>query len=211
MIGFSSTISMMELGTNTNVCSNQCQTHDCVKDENCPMGLHPSAASFTRDCVLCLSCLKSCRHRAVRINARLPWEGMLARDKWEPSVALFAILLIALVLSVKIPAVKYSGHVLVERIDIFSGMAQSVREIAYNVIILVLVTSLMALCSGFPWSKRWKQNLLPAGHAYLFLGFAGFLNIYLREFVQNGHNVLPWIIALAGMGNIIPPAWVTPD
>jgi hypothetical protein len=49
------------------------------------------------------------------------------------------------------------------------------------------------------------------GHVYLFLAFAGFLNIYFHEFVYNGHNLLPWLIDMAGLGSVIPAEVVTPN
>ena len=49
------------------------------------------------------------------------------------------------------------------------------------------------------------------GHVYLFLAFAGFLNIYFHEFVYNGHNLLPWLIDMAGLDGIIPADAVTPN
>ena len=64
VVGHFADLSVVELGSNSNVCSSQCQTHDCVKDKNCPMGIHPSAAAATKDCVLCLACVKRCQLEA---------------------------------------------------------------------------------------------------------------------------------------------------
>jgi hypothetical protein len=45
----------------------------------------------------------------------------------------------------------------------------------------------------------------------LFLAYAGFMNIYLHEFVYNGHNLLPWLIESIGLSGLIPPEMVTPN
>ena len=82
MIGNTASLSILEIGSNPNVCSTQCQTLDCIKDNNCPMGLHPSSAALTRECVLCLNCVKSCQHRSARLNLRTPWHQVIARGKW---------------------------------------------------------------------------------------------------------------------------------
>jgi hypothetical protein len=58
---------------------------------------------------------------------------------------------------------------------------------------------------------RWREHFVRVGHAYIFLAFAGFLNIYFHEFVYNGHNLLPWLIDMAGLGRFIPVDMVTPN
>lgn len=206
MVAHSSALSLMELGSNSNVCSSQCQTHDCVKDRNCPMGLHPSAATATKDCVLCLSCVKSCRHRSVRIDARLPWLEMLSREKWEMSGAFFAVMITALVLAVKLPSFgpfRSLAHIAQD--------TTALGEAALSVAVLMFFSALVLVASGFPFGRDRKRSFAVAGHAWLFLGFAGFFNIYFHEFVYNGPNLANWALAAAGLGGAVPPEWVTPN
>jgi transcriptional regulator with AAA-type ATPase domain len=207
MIANSSALSLVELGSNSNVCSSQCQTHDCVKERTCPMGLHPSAAAASKDCILCLSCVKSCKHQSVRIDARFPWRESLAREKWDIAGAFFAVSLAALVLAVKLPswgplARFLANHELVNPL---------VADITSTLTIGLVFTALPYLASGFPGGGSWKRNFAVSGYAYLFLAFAGFFNIYFHEFVYQGHNLLPWATELAGLGAVIPADWITPN
>jgi transcriptional regulator with AAA-type ATPase domain len=207
MVANSSALSLVELGSNSNVCSSQCQTHDCVKERTCPMGLHPSAAAASKDCILCLSCVKTCRHQSVRIDARFPWRESLAREKWDVAGAFFAVSLAALVLAVKLPswgpfARFLTSHQLVNPL---------VADVTSSVAIGLVFTALAYLASGFPGVVSWKRNFAVTGYAYLFLAFAGFFNIYFHEFVYQGHNLLPWTVELVGLAAVIPAAWITPN
>ncbi len=203
-------LSLLELGSNSNVCSSQCTTQDCVRDKNCPMGIHPSAAKATKNCVLCLSCLKKCTHKSVRIDARLPWQEMMAREKWEVPGAMFTILIIGSVLAVKLPSLIPVGLYATEY-PFFQGAGTFVMDAALPGLILTLFTALALVASGFPTDKGWREHFVHVGHVYLFLAFAGFLNIYLHEFVYNGHNVLPWLVDMVGLGGLISAEKVTPN
>lgn len=207
MVASSSAISVIQLGSNSNVCSSQCQTHDCIKEGNCPMGLHPSAAAVNKDCVLCLSCLKRCKHQSVRLDARFPWYEFFVKAKWSLPEGFFAVTLTALVLAVKLPAWRPLAGV-IER-QPWGG--PGLREFALSLSIGVLFVLVTLAASGFPLAKEWKRNFAVFGSAYLFLAFAGLFNIYLHEFVYNGQNLLPWIVRMIGLAGVIPSAWITPE
>lgn len=202
-----SPVSMIELGSNGNVCSSQCQTQDCIKEGNCPMSLHPSAATVSDDCILCLSCVKACPHRSVRINARLPWREMLEKKSGKLVSAVFAILLTALVLGVTIP-----GWGPVAR---FLKTAPETGATGLNLLVAFCIASLfmtiVMLASGAPYSRVWRNHLTHVGPAYLFLAFSGFFNIYFHQFVIQGGQMLPWIVQQIGLAGLIPTVWVTPE
>ena len=67
------------------------------------------------------------------------------------------------------------------------------------------------LASGFPFNASWKRNFSVSGHAYLFLAFAAYFNVYFRELVYEGPNLLPWTLAAAGLSAIVPHDWIRPD
>jgi len=211
VVGHFSSLSLVELGSNSNVCSSQCTTQDCVRDKNCPMGIHPSAARATKNCVLCLSCLKSCTHKSVRLDARLPWQEMMAREKWEVPGAMFTILIVGSVLAVKLPSLIPLDRYAADYPILFQGAGMFIRDAALPGLILTLFTVLALVASGFPADQEWREHFVHVGHVYLFLAFAGFMNIYFHEFVYNGHNLVPWLIDMAGLGGIIPADAVTPN
>jgi hypothetical protein len=211
VVGHFASLSLMELGSNSNVCSSQCTTQDCVKDRNCPMGIHPAAATATKDCVLCLSCLKSCNHKSVRLQARLPWQEMMARERWGMPGAMFTVLIIASILAVKIPSLMPIDRYIAQHPGLLQGAESLIKDVVLPIGVLFMFTLLALLASGFPRMEKWREHFVHVGHVYLFLAFAGFLNIYFHEFVYNGHNLVPWLIDAAGMGKLIPVERVTPN
>ncbi len=207
MISQVSVLSFVELETNSTICMSQCLSHDCVKDENCPMGLHPTAAAVSKDCILCLSCVKKCPHQAVHINVRLPWKELLLRKKWDITGAFFAVSLAALILAMHLPIWKpFSSYMSWQ----FTANLRSV-ELMIAVIIGLTFIALTFFASGFPKGASWKHNFVVSGYAYLFLVSAGLFNIYFHEFVYHGQNLIPWIIEQFGLCDVISSEWVTPN
>jgi hypothetical protein len=208
MIGHTASLSILEIGSNPNVCSTQCQTHDCIKDNNCPMGLHPSSAALTRECVLCLACIKSCRQRSARLNLRLPWQQLIGRGKWEWSVSIYSLLLIAAVLAIKVPELKFPHKFLI-------GFNTAPTTVLFESAVLVMIMALffiaVMIAVGFPFSKNWRKNLLISGYPYIFLAFAGLFNVYFFEFVNHGEKLGIWALNNTGLDRYIPAQWVTPE
>jgi hypothetical protein len=211
VVGHFADLSVVELGSNTNVCSSQCQTHDCVKDKNCPMGIHPSVAASTTDCILCLACVKRCQHKSARINARFPWQNMIGREKWELPGAMFTTLLVASVLAVKLPSWGLLDRYIAIHISGFQAGGTFVTDILLSCIFLFVFTAMVFLAAGFAGREKWRENFVRVAPSYLFIAFAGFLNIYLHEFIYDGHNLIPWLLEAVGLGGIVPIDLVTPN
>ncbi|MEJ2477279.1 MAG: cyclic nucleotide-binding domain-containing protein [Desulfobacterales bacterium] len=182
MVAETSALSLIELESNSTVCSSQCQTHDCVRDGNCPMGLHPSAAAISKDCILCMSCLKRCKHQAVRINARLPWSALLGGKKEDFPGAFFAVFLAGLVLATKLPTWGPINDFITRHYADHLYLADTIISLATGVVF----TALAFLASGFPRKDSWQHNFSVSGYAYLFLQYAG-------------------------LSQTIPTSWITPN
>jgi transcriptional regulator with AAA-type ATPase domain len=202
-----SVLSLIELGSNTNVCSSQCETHECVTTRSCPMGLHPAIAATSKDCVFCLSCAKICKHRSVRVDIRLPWQGFSIPKKWDIPTAFFAVLLTALILSVSLPLRSYLPSFLPQVLSRSSFFIDVVAPVTITLVFIAMVL----FASGFPYNPSWLQYYSISGYAYLFLAFAGFFNIYYHEFVHQSYNILPWTVDIIGLGGMIPKELITPD
>lgn len=212
MISQFATISPVVLRSNSNVCLTQCQTHDCVKDDQCPMNLHPSATATSHDCILCLSCVRSCLHRAVRLNLHLPWRGVLEQQKWEVSRAVLPVLLIASVLALRIPAWVAARRVGAEGDPLLAYPGLSGASLAIFAGITVGYMALVLLASGR--GRRRGPGAHPfahVGYAYLPLALAAFFNLYFRKFVAHGHAVLPAIASHLGLADFVRASWITPN
>ncbi|HYA86252.1 MAG TPA: sigma 54-interacting transcriptional regulator, partial [Nitrospirota bacterium] len=191
-----SALSLVELGSNTNVCSNQCATHDCVTNKSCPMGLHPAASATSKDCILCFSCAKSCKHQSVRLDMHIPWQDYLIPKKWDVAGSFFSVLLIGLVMAIKLPSWEPMHRILTQ----YLSFGMFMTDIAVPLFIAAFFTVIVLFASGFPVSPFWKKYFTVSGYAYLFLAFACFFNVYLHELVNNGPSILPWIVDLIGLG-----------
>jgi len=193
MVAHFSALSVIELTTNNAICSNQCDTHECVVGKSCPMGLHPAAAASSKDCILCFSCSRKCRHRSVRLDVRLPWVNNAMPRKWDMAGAFFSVLLIGLVVSATLSpgqsamlASRWFGSVAIDPYFITAAGIVSLTVIVF------------VLAAGFP-ARSWKQNFRVSGYSCLFLGLAGLFGIYFHEFVNSGGYLLAWTLDMAGI------------
>jgi DNA-binding NtrC family response regulator len=215
MVSQFTTVSPLELGANHNVCANQCDSHDCVKEGNCPMGLHPSTAIGGRECVFCLSCLRKCHHGSARLNVRsLRLDHLPKRGR---SDAFFAILVLGAIMAQSLTdsGLQYGFS--------FFGPPRTHTSPGRLVQDLLITLSFAALVFIFsvvsPKGER-KRDFGIAGYPYIFLALSGLLNRYLHEliyrsnllpalwvqFLTHGHVQAPWwLVANLGTLKILPP------
>jgi transcriptional regulator with AAA-type ATPase domain/NAD-dependent dihydropyrimidine dehydrogenase PreA subunit len=96
MNGMFAKLSMIELRSTQQVCGSQCNTFGCYKGstetsltfagslpnegqatDGCPLYSHPAQLQDNRDCVLCMTCLKTCPNRSAQLNLRFPASDLL--------------------------------------------------------------------------------------------------------------------------------------
>ena len=94
VVSLVSRISILAMHSNPNVCAGRCRVDDCIKERECPMGLHPTGINTTDHCVLCFSCVRHCPHHSMHLDLRSPAEGILSRPRRRFSEALFAVSLV---------------------------------------------------------------------------------------------------------------------
>lgn len=112
MNGMFAKLSMVELRSAQQVCGSQCHTFGCYKggqpppvtfadalptegqaSAGCPLYSHPAQLQDNRDCILCMTCLKTCPNRSVQLNLRFPASDLLDNHRgfWA-EVALLLLL-----------------------------------------------------------------------------------------------------------------------
>ena len=79
MIATFARLSIVEIRSNYNYCSNECSTYDCSTGKDgvpgCRMAKGPFVMETNQNCTLCGDCIKNCPHQSVRLNLRAPgWE-----------------------------------------------------------------------------------------------------------------------------------------
>jgi transcriptional regulator with AAA-type ATPase domain len=96
MNGMFAKLAMTELRSPQQVCGSQCSTFGCYKgsgetplnfadalpnegqsSEGCPLYSHPAQLPDNRDCMLCMTCLKTCPNRSPQLNLRFPASDLL--------------------------------------------------------------------------------------------------------------------------------------
>ena len=92
MIATFARLSIVEIRSNYNYCSNECSTYDCSTGKErvpgCRMAKGPFAMETNQDCIICGDCIKNCPHQSVRLNLRVPgWE------LWNAKTADLAVML----------------------------------------------------------------------------------------------------------------------
>ncbi|MCG6538072.1 MAG: hypothetical protein L7F78_25990, partial [Syntrophales bacterium LBB04] len=165
------------------------------------------AAGTSKDCILCLSCLKKCKHQSVRVDVRFPWYEFLVKEKWNVTEGYFAVILTALVLAVKLPSTRLFSQWMDQQVWIDRTLLDVLLSLSTGALFILAVV----VASGFFSGESWKKNFAISGFTYIFLAFAGFLNIYLHEFVYSGHHLLPWIVEMVGLQSLVPAEWITPN
>lgn len=111
MNGMFAKLSMIELRSTPQVCGSQCHTFGCYKgsaatpitfadalptegqaSDGCPLYSHPAQLQDNRDCMLCMTCLKTCPNRSAQLNLRFPASDLL--DQHQGFWAEIALLLL---------------------------------------------------------------------------------------------------------------------
>lgn len=194
MISQFSKLSLVELHSNNNVCSNQCQVDDCIKVKQCPMGLHPTAVNTSDHCIFCGSCVRYCPHHAIRLDLRSPLQGLLQRSRrpWGPP--LFSLTLLAgVIAALAVPAP-------------WDGPAAS-----RFALLLTAQLALVVGVAGIGGGKNWGSSLSSVGTASLPLAFAGLFNFYFRHLIPTAEALPPLFGHLLGLEHWFEPASLAPN
>lgn len=192
LLGHSARLSLVELRSNNNVCLSQCQVDDCIKEKECPMGLHPTAASSTDDCVLCCSCAKECPHDAICLDLRYPWLGLFERQTGSLAEIFFAPLLIGAVLAIRLPQLILQDSPLLQQTMQFSIVAGG----------LLLLISLSGLSSDRAVRQRRFHRF---GIAVLPLALCGLFGVFFRELIDHGPELLPLLLSSLHLESWLQP------
>jgi DNA-binding NtrC family response regulator/polyferredoxin len=205
MLGDLAVLSIMELRANSRVCLWQCESQACLKENNCPMGLHPSAERTRHDCILCLACAKKCKQKSVHLDLLLPHQRVLAMKSWNFSRTAFVVLLTGSVLSSQ--ALRWLGNH-----RAFSVPA--IPEIHFHahweyflvgVSMTVGFAALTFLASGTRRLEECSRNFVYAGYAYLPLAFFGLFDIYFGQFISRGNEIPRLLAKLLGFNSVMNP------
>ncbi|HBA53186.1 MAG TPA: hypothetical protein DCZ04_01665 [Syntrophorhabdus aromaticivorans] len=211
MLGEFAVLSLMELRGNSKVCVYQCETHACLKEKSCPMGLHPSTERTRHDCILCFACVRKCKQRSVHLDVLLPHQKILTMRSWDISRTTFVVLLAGSILATQ--TLRWLGdHRALGILPILPTHLPAHWE-ALLVLSAITIgfTTLAFVASGIKRSASWNRNFVYAGYTYLPLAFFGFFDIYLRQFISQGNEIPRLLAELPGLRDFISPPQITPN
>jgi polyferredoxin len=112
MCGIYAMASILEVRANTNVCINECKTHECFKGGKtygCPMFRHPLFLEDNQSCRVCTYCVQNCPYRSVQLNLRVPGQEIWTQTKPVKGGAFFSLLLASLLFVEILPDLPQFG------------------------------------------------------------------------------------------------------
>jgi transcriptional regulator with AAA-type ATPase domain len=218
MNGMFAKLSMVELRSTQQVCGSQCQTFGCYKGsaatpvtfidalpnegqetEGCPLYSHPNQLQDNRDCMFCMTCLKSCPHRSAQLNLRFPASDLLDNHQgfWA-EVALMLLLLGSVFMHHAHDILKWLG---------FGSLSIDANHLMINVPIVLLLLTIPALLTylthaiarfGDPQQPDYRTVI----YAYLPLTLAANLAHYIPAFITEAGRILPVFACSLGLGDL---------
>lgn len=205
LIGVCSMSSIIELRSDTTVCSTQCKKAECYngtpKDPGCPMFQHLLFVDNNQNCKLCLQCIRNCPNKSASLNLRLPGREIWLSNQIRDKMSFFVCALLASVL----PLIYLEAN----HMTLHSARAKLLYTLAHFLTPVALAGLLFIpnwLCSTetkkFNWIRFWRTS-----YAYVPLGLAAHVAHQLR-FVPGGQYFQYLIKSKVGsiyQGPIIQP------
>ncbi|BAQ64684.1 sigma 54-interacting transcriptional regulator [Geminocystis sp. NIES-3709] len=213
MNGMFAKLSMTELRAQQGTCSAECTTYQCYKGgpqkgegletNGCPLYSHPAQLQDNRDCVLCMTCLKACPHRSVKLNLRPP--GIELWTTHQPrlyEVALLFLLLDTVFLH-KLPEINTILSLGLDLTNFWIHLSFSIVILSLPVILPLMGYGIIKL--AFYWNKKTLcRSFVELAYGYLPLALMANLAYYLPLGLGEGGRILPLTMATFGLngGNL---------
>lgn len=222
MNGMFAKLSMIELRSSEQVCGSQCSTFACRKPTpatpvtfaealpregqasyGCPLYSVPTQLSNNRDCVLCMECVKSCPHRSVQLNLRIPGADLLENHQgFAAEVALMLLLLGGVFLHNSHKFLSWFG---------LGALSLDSEHLLLGVPVAIVLLSLPGIFTYLTHRlSRWLDGEMPdyltVVYAYLPMTLAANLAYYLPAMITESGKILPVFAQNLGYTNISLPS-----
>lgn len=221
MSGMFAKLAMIELRSTQQVCGSQCQTFGCYKGSEvtpitfadalpnegqasggCPLYVHPAQLRDNRDCMFCMTCLKTCPNRSAQLNLRFPASDLL--DDHQGFWAEVALLLLLF-------GGVFMHHA--STILIWLGLEMIPVDANHLLTSLPIALALLSIPAGLTYVTHTiarlldpeQPNYLTVIYAYLPFTLAANLAHYIPAAITEAGQVLPVLAQTVGYSDISVP------
>jgi polyferredoxin len=193
MNGMYAMLSPLALRVDDEVCDLGCENRPCRAASNCKLYEYPRTMDSNRNCVLCGDCVDPCSPRSPQMVWRTPTSEIAEIRKPVWGEAVFAILLLGLVL---IEIVRMTplypafmqGALLVTRIDNY------ILVYTLSFAVLLFLLALLAIVAARVSAQNWKDNLSRFSYAFIPLAFTAHFGTNLYELTIEGTRSIQVVI-----------------
>ena len=191
MCGIYAMASILEVRANTDVCINECKTHECFKGGKtygCPMFRHPLFLEENQSCRVCTYCVQNCPYRSVQLNLRPPGQEIWTQTKPVKGAAFFSLLLASLLIVEIVPDLPQFGVSLGFLPTFSTNMGYTALLIGIVLLALVLVEFPRVLFHRDGKTAGTSSNYIRYSFAFIPLALCGHFANHLR-YVPGGKGL----------------------
>jgi transcriptional regulator with AAA-type ATPase domain/polyferredoxin len=194
MCGIYAMASILEMRANTNVCINECKTHECFKGGRtygCPMFRHPLFLEDNQSCRICTYCIKNCPYRSVQLNLRPPGQEIWTQTKPIKGAAFFSLLLASLLIVEILPDLPQFGFLSespISLLKINSDLGYTILLIGIVLLALFLIEFPRLLFYRDGEKTEMSSNHIRYSFAFIPLALCGHFANHLR-YVPGGRGL----------------------
>jgi transcriptional regulator with AAA-type ATPase domain/polyferredoxin len=191
MCGIYAMASILEVRANTDVCINECKTHECFKGGKtygCPMFRHPLFLEENQSCRVCTYCFQNCPYRSVQLNLRPPGQEIWTQTKPVKGAAFFSLLLASLLIVEIVPDLPQFGVSLGFLPKFSTNVGYTALLIGIVLLALVLLEFPRVLFHRDGKTAGTSSNYIRYSFAFIPLALCGHFANHLR-YVPGGKGV----------------------
>lgn len=198
-------MSLLEMRSTPHVCVSRCRVDDCIKEQACPMGLHPTGIDNSDHCILCLDCVRHCPHHSMQLDLRNPASGLFNHARSNFAEAFFSVLFAGVIL-----AAKGTPLLCGRAAEIFPTVRWTSAETGLALSIVAAYVAI-ALLASLGRRGLWRATFTLCGFAYLPLALTGIFVIYLRALAEGGAQIVPLFFTALGLAGALDLPRLTPE